>query len=169
MNTRLIIPVATVFLVTFLARSVSSTSSRPVTEGPAKARQTQEFSCFHYYESKTNTPWILLQKMPASADTPAPYFGGFKKVSGVRAPVQTLQVICPHNPQRCATYYVAQAKGFTWPRNYLKDTGYEWVNVRDITSSKSSDHGVWARTRNGNKVLICPMLVKALKKSTKQA
>jgi hypothetical protein len=170
MKTRLTIPLLVIFLITFLARSVVTEVSF---EKPALSATTvidhQKRMIWHYYQAKTNTPWILVQKQKLSAAVPAPYFGGFEMNSTPKNQLRILHAVCPHNKNRCTTFYVAQTHGFTAPRVLLKGNDYEWIKVRDITSCKTPDHGVWAHTRNNNTVLICPMLVKALRNGSKSA
>lgn len=164
MKTRLTIPLLVIFLITCLARSVGTEVSFEKHAQPTPSLVgNQKRMIWHYYQAKTDTPWILVQKQKISADIPSPYFGGFEINSAPKNQLQRLYALCPHNKNRCTTYYVAPTHGFTAPRVMLKGKDYEWVNVRDITNSKVPDHGVWAHTRNSNTVLICPMLVKALR------
>jgi len=169
MKTHLTIPLLVIFLVTCLARSVSTEVSL---EKPAAVETPridhQKRMIWHYYHAKTDTPWILVQRQKISADVPAPYFGGFEINGTPKHQLHTLYATCPHNKNRCTTYYVAQAHGFTTPRTLLKGKDYEWIKVRDVTSCQTPNHGVWAHTRNDHKVLVCPMLVNALRNGSKE-
>lgn len=171
MKTRLTIPLFVIILITCLARSVGTEVSL---QKPASTVTSvvdhQKRMIWHYYHAKTDTPWILVQKQKLSIDVPAPYFGGFELTDTPKNQLRSLYAVCPHNKNRCTTFYIAQTHGgFTAPRTLLKGNDFEWVKVRDITSCKMPDHGVWAHTRNNNTVLICPMLVRALRSESKIA
>lgn len=168
MKTRLTLPLLVIFLITCLARSVGTETSLQKTPlAPTSTADHQERMIWFHYQANTDTPWILVQKQKLSAKVPAPYFGGFEINSTPKNYLRSLYAVCPHNKNRCTTFYVAQARGFTAPRTLLKGNDYEWIKVRDITSCQTPDHGVWAHTRNDHAVLVCPMLVKALRNGSK--
>jgi len=168
MKTRLTVPLLVIFLITCLARSVGTEVSL---EKPALAATStvdhQKRMIWHYYQAKTDTPWILVQKQKISAGVPVPYFGGFEINNTPKNQLRSLHAVCPHNKNRCTTFYVAQTHGFTAPRELLKGRDFEWIKIRDITSCQAPDHGVWAHTRNDHTVLVCPMLVNALRTEAK--
>ena len=170
MKTRLTIPLLVIFLITCLARSVGTEGSleKPASTVTSAVDRREEMIYFHY-QANTDTPWILVKKQELSSNVPSPYFGGFEINSTPKNQLRTLQATCPHNKNRCTTFYVAQTHGFTTPRALLKGRDFEWIKVRDITGCQTPDHGVWAHTRNNNTVLVCPMLVKALRNGSKAA
>ena len=67
MKTRLTIPLLVIFLITCLARSVGTEVSL---EKPALSAagviDHQKRMIWHYYQAKTDTPWILVQKQKLS-------------------------------------------------------------------------------------------------------
>jgi len=168
MKTHLTLPLLVIFLITCLARSIDTKISlEKPSEKTTHVVDNQSRMIWHYYQAKTDTPWILVQKQKVSADLPAPYFGGFEIKSAPKNHLRTLRVVCPHNKNRCTTFYIGQTHGFTAPRTLIKGKDFEWIKVRDITSCTTPDHGVWAHTRNDHTVLVCPMLVKALRHGSK--
>lgn len=169
MKTHLTLSLLAIFLITCLARSVSTDFSfqKPTNSILPAIPIHQKKMVWHYYQAKTDTPWILVQKQKLSNEIPAPYYGGFDFNGTPLKQLHKLVVTCPHNKDRCTDFYIAQAHGFTTPHKRVKGNDYEWVKVRDITTSPAPDHGVWAHTRNNQQVLICPMLAKALRSNQK--